>query len=112
MSLLLTSCSLHFLCSCFFFHPVHGSTPENNRFGYIYTVNNDSEITPPSDQLELMDVHMLDHQLVNFMQQVLENADQSFYQNNTETANNFFSRPAYPQCAIDSLGYPGDNNNN
>ena len=86
--------------------------PENNRFGYVYTINDDSDVTPPSNQLESMDVYMLDHQLVNFMQQVLENADQSFYQNNTESANDFFSGPAYPQCAIDSLGYPGDNNNN
>jgi hypothetical protein len=94
-----------------FFHPVH-EVPENNHFGYIYTINDNSDITPPSDQLESMDMHMLNHQLVNFMQQVLENANQSFYQNNTESANDFFLGPAYPQCAINSLGYSRDNNNN
>jgi hypothetical protein len=74
--------------------------PENNHFRYVYTINDDSDITPPSDQLESMDMHMLNHQLVNFMQQVLENANQSFYrQNNTESANDFFLGPAYPQCA-------------
>jgi hypothetical protein len=37
--------------------------PEKNRFGYVYTVNNDSEevVTPPEDQLDSMDVHMVDH---------------------------------------------------
>jgi hypothetical protein len=83
-------------------------TQENNHFGYIYTLMLTlADVTPPSDQLELMDMHMLDHQLVNFIQQVLENTDQSFYQNNmTESTNDFFSRPAYPQYATDSLGYP------
>jgi hypothetical protein len=86
--------------------------PENNHFRYVYTINDDSDITPPSDPLESMDMHMLNHQLVNFMQQVLENTNQSFYQNNAESANDFFLGPAYPQCTINSLGYSGDNNNN
>jgi hypothetical protein len=47
-----------------------------------------------------MDAYMLDHQLLNFMQQVLEGTDQSFYQKNTDIANDFFAGPAYPQCAI------------
>jgi hypothetical protein len=37
-----------------------------------------------------MDIYMLDQQLLNFMQQVLEGADQLFYQNNTDIANDFF----------------------
>jgi SAM-dependent MidA family methyltransferase len=41
-----------------------------------------------------MDTYMLDHQLLNFMQQVLEGTDQSFYQNNTDIANDFFTGPA------------------
>jgi hypothetical protein len=36
----------------------------------------------------------------------------SSYQNNTDIANDFFAGPAYPQCAIDALGYPGNNANN
>jgi hypothetical protein len=39
-------------------------------------------------------------------------ADQTFYQNNTDIANDFFAGPTYPQCAIDALGYPGNNANN
>jgi hypothetical protein len=87
--------------------------PENNKVGYAYIIDDDSDLTPPDDQLELMDAYMLDQQLLNFMQQVLEGADQSFYQNNTDVANDFFAGPAYPQCAIDhALGYPGNNANN
>jgi hypothetical protein len=52
---------------------------ENNKFGYAYIIDNDSDLTPPDDQLESMDAYMLDHQLLNFMQQVLEGADQLFY---------------------------------
>jgi len=86
--------------------------PENNKFGYAYIVDDDSDLTPPDDQLESMDAYMLDHQLLNFMQQVLEGADQSFYQNNTDIANDFFAGPFYPQCAIDALGYPGNSTDN
>jgi hypothetical protein len=85
--------------------------PENNKFRYTYIVDDDSDLTPPNDQLESMDTYMLDQQLLNFMQQVLEGADQLFYQNNTDIANDFFAGPAYPQCAIDALCYPGNNAN-
>jgi hypothetical protein len=71
-----------------------------------------TSLPPPNDQLELMDAYMLDHQLLNFMQHVLEGADQSFSQNNADIANDFFAGPAYRQCTIDALGYPGNNPNN
>ena len=87
--------------------------PENNKFGYAYIIDDDSDLTPPNDQLELMDAYMLHHQLLTFMQQVLEATNQSFCQNNTDIANDFFAGPAaYPQCAIDALGYHGNNANN
>jgi hypothetical protein len=65
------------------------SWQNSNKFGYAYIIDDDSDLTPPNDQqLELMDTYMLDQQLPNFMQQVLEGADQSFYQNNsTDIAN-------------------------
>jgi len=86
--------------------------PEHNQFGYVYAIGEESNITPPDDQLELMDAYMLDQQLVNLMQQVFENADQSFYQANTEIANDFFAGPGYPQCAVVTLGYPANGGNN
>jgi hypothetical protein len=55
------------------------SARKNNKFH-----DNDSDLTPPNDQLELMDAYMLHHQLLNFMQQVLEGTNQSFYQNNSQ----------------------------
>jgi len=55
--------------------------PENNRYGYIYVVDEESDLTPPDDQLEPMDACLLDNQLVNFMQQTLEGADESFFFN-------------------------------
>jgi hypothetical protein len=80
---------------------------ENNKFGYAYIIDDDSDLTPPNDQRELMDAYyMLHHQLLNFIQEVLEGTDQSFYQNNTDIANDFFTGPAYLQCTIDAFGYP------
>jgi hypothetical protein len=81
--------------------------PVHNKYNYVFTVDDDSDVTRPEQHLESMDMHILDQPLVNFMQQVLDSADQSFYGNNIETANDFFLGPTYPQCAIDSLGYPG-----
>ena len=86
--------------------------PERNRFGYVYAIGEESDVTPPDGHLESMDKYMLDQQLVNFMQQVFENSDQSFYQANTAIANDFFAGPVYPQCAIMTLGYPADGGNN
>jgi hypothetical protein len=78
------------------------------RFGYTYVVNDESDLTPPTeDQLEPMDVYLLDHQIVNLMEAVFDGANSSFYENNQDIANQFFSSPIYPQCAINSLGYPG-----
>jgi hypothetical protein len=85
---------------------------EHNRFSYAYTINDESDVTPPNDQLESMDTFMLDQQLVGLMQQVFDGADQSFFQANASIANNFFAGPTYPQCAIDALGYPGASSNN
>ena len=82
--------------------------PENNRFGYERVVDDDSDLTPPDDQLESMDAYLLDHQLLNFMQQTLEGADESFCHNNADIANDFFGGPLFPQCAVDALGYPGE----
>jgi hypothetical protein len=75
---------------------------ENNKFRYIYIIDDDLDLTPPNDQLELMDAYMLDHQLLNFMQQVLEGADQLFYQNNTDIANDFPLQDR-PTCSVPLL---------
>jgi hypothetical protein len=79
---------------------------ENNKFGYTYIIDDDSDLTPPNDQLESMDTYMLDQQLLNFMQQVLEGADQSFYQNNTDIANDFLPGPAYRSAPLMHLATP------
>jgi len=80
--------------------------PEHNKFGYTYLVNEESDLTPPQDQLEPMDAYLVDHQIVNLLQSVLEGADNTFYENNQDIANDYFSGPIYPQCAVDALGYP------
>lgn len=86
--------------------------PKNNKFGYTYIVNDDSDLSPADDQLESMDSYLLDQQLVNLMQQLFDGANQSFYHANADIANNFFAGPVYPQVAVDALGYPGNNNGN
>jgi hypothetical protein len=45
--------------------------PVHNKYNYVFTVNDDSNVTPPEQHLQSMDVHILDQPLVNFMQQVL-----------------------------------------
>jgi hypothetical protein len=107
--------SLLLVCLSFLSHlflSSWNSQAEHNRFSYAYTVNDESDVTPPDDQLESMDTFMLDQQLVGLMQQVFDGADQSFFQANASIANNFFAGPTYPQCAIDALGYPGASSNN
>jgi len=80
--------------------------PEHNRFGYTYLVNEESDLTPPQDQLEPMDAYLVDHQIVSLLQSVLEGADNTFYENNQDIADDFFSGPIYSQSAVDALGYP------
>jgi len=48
----------------------------------------------------------VDHQIVNLLQSVIEGADNTFYENNQDIANDYFSGPVYPQSAVDALGYP------
>jgi hypothetical protein len=59
---------------------------------------------------------MLDHQLLNFMQQVLEGADQLFYhpeQHDDWHCQWFLCRTGLRQwLRIDVLGYPSNNTNN
>jgi len=82
--------------------------PNNNKFGYTYLVNDDSDLIPPQAHLEPMDVYLVAHQIVNLVQSVIESADATFYENNQDTANDYFSGPHYPQSAVDALGYSAE----
>jgi len=44
----------------------------------------------------------------NLVQSVIEGANTTFYENNQDTANDYFSGPHYPQSAVDALGYPAE----
>lgn len=84
--------------------------PDNNKFGYDYVVNDASDLTPtnPEAPLEPLDHYLQDDMIVNIIVNVYENANQTWYNNNTENASDFFTGPTFPQYAIDQLGYPAD----
>jgi hypothetical protein len=81
--------------------------PENNKYGYDYIVNETSDLTPlDTDNLEPLDHYVQNDMIVNIIVNIYENADQTWYRNNTESALDFFSGPTFPQWASDQLGYP------
>ena len=80
--------------------------PENNKFGYDYVVNSASDLTPPDEDLEPMNAYIQDDVIVNIILNIYDSTDQSWYQNNSASALDFFSGPTFPQYAIDTLGYP------
>jgi hypothetical protein len=83
------------------------SLPENNKFGYDYVVNDTSDLTPSnSEDLEPMDYYVQDDTILNIINIVYEDTDQSWYHKNRDSALTFFSGPTFPQWAVEKLGYP------
>jgi hypothetical protein len=80
---------------------------DNNKFGYAYIVDNDSDLTPPVEaDLEPMDHYIHDMIIVNLMCSVFEDTGNGWYAANTGSALDFFSGPSFPPYAIEQLGYP------
>lgn len=83
--------------------------PENNRYGYTYVVDDDSDLTPDEEEnREPLDAYVLPNDITNLMLDTLDGAGPNWYDANQEIAGHFFSGPTYPQVAIDSLGYPNN----
>jgi len=55
-----------------------------------------------------MDAYVQDDMIVNIIVNVYETTDENWYSNNRASTLDFFSGPAFPQYAIDMLGYPSD----
>jgi hypothetical protein len=80
---------------------------DNNRFGYAYVVNDESDLTPTLEKdLEPMDHYIHDMLIVNLMCSVLEETGSGWYAANSDSALDFFSGPTFPPYAIEQLGYP------
>ena len=80
---------------------------DNNKFGYAYVINDDSDLTPAVEtDLEPMDHYIQDMMIVNLMCSVFEETGNGWYTANTEHALDFFSGPTFPAYAIEQLGYP------
>jgi hypothetical protein len=80
---------------------------DNNRYGYAYIVNKESDLTPAVEtDLEPMDHYIHDMMIVNLMCSVFEETGSGWYAANTENALDFFSGPTFPPYAIEQLGYP------
>jgi hypothetical protein len=61
-----------------------------------------------SEDLEPMDYYIQDDMIVNIIDIVYEDTDQSWYDKNRDNALTFFSGPIFPQWAIEKLGYPAE----
>lgn len=81
--------------------------PENNRYSYDYQVNSTSDLTPAHEEmLEPMNAYIPDYSIVNIIMAVFETADETWFENNTEIANDYFADQPFPRYAIDQLGFP------
>ena len=79
---------------------------DNNRYGYAYIVNKESDLTPAVEtDLEPMDHYIHDMMIVNLMCSVFEETGSGWYAANTENALDFFSGPTFPPYAVEQLGY-------
>jgi hypothetical protein len=80
---------------------------DNNKFGYAYIVNKESNLTPAVDtNLEPMDHYIHDMVIINLMCRVFEDTGSGWYAANTKNALDFFSGPMFPPYAIEKFGYP------
>ena len=81
--------------------------PENNRYSYDYQVNGTSDLTPTNEaMLESVNAYIPDSLVVNIIMAVFETADETWFENNIEIANDYFADQPYPCYAIDQLGFP------
>jgi len=72
--------------------------PENNKFGYDYVVNDASDLTPPDEtDQEPMDHYIQDDMIMNIIDMVYENTDQSWYSTDEENAHTALRTEALPQ---------------
>jgi hypothetical protein len=81
--------------------------PEINRYNAEYIVNDHSDLTDENN-LESLDHYVLNNDIVETIYGMFENTDPSWYANNRDIANQFFTGPVYPRIAIESLGFPDD----
>jgi hypothetical protein len=83
------------------------ANPDHNRYGYEYTVDDSSDLTPNNeDALESVDNYLQDHVILNIITAVYNDTGRLWYGQNTETAIQFFAPPVFPLEAIEMLGYP------
>jgi hypothetical protein len=81
--------------------------PTRNTFNYRYIVDDSSDLTPPSDDdLQAMDHFLHDGVVVYLMEHTLENTGIRWYEENSDSALDYFSGPTFPPEAIGKLGYP------
>ena len=81
--------------------------PENNWYLYEYIINKTSDLTPANkQQLEPANAYIPDYSIINIIMAILETANENWYINNIEIANDYFADQPYPHSAIDQLGFP------
>ena len=80
--------------------------PENNRYSYEYIINETSNLTPANEhQLEPANAYIPDYLVINIIMAIFETADENWYIDNIEIANDYFADQPYPCSAIDQLGF-------
>ena len=81
--------------------------PENNRYSYEYIINKTSDLTLANEQqLEPANAYILDYSIINIIMAIFKTANENWYIDNIEIANDYFADQPYPCSAIDQLGFP------
>ena len=71
--------------------------PENNQYSYEYIVNETSDLTLANkQQLEPANAYIPDYSVLNIIMAIFETADENWYVNNIEIANDYFVDQPYP----------------
>ena len=87
--------------------------PENNRFNYEYTVDDSSDLTPHDEEThETADHYIQDNVIVNLIGGIFEETGPNWYAENQAEADKWFEGPVYPNYAVETLGYPNNNQGN
>ena len=81
--------------------------PENNKYGYDFTVDDNSDLTPAeAGHLENADEYILSDDIVSVVLGMYEKTGLHWYNENKEYADKLLTGPDYHAYAVTTLGYP------
>jgi hypothetical protein len=85
------------------------NNPTNNRFGTVYKITSESDITPSRDaDLPALDVWIQNTDISYIMENYFDELDTTWATKYPATAAKFFSQAPPPLLAIERFGYTVD----